>query len=1760
MHLEILRGELERHFELDELESLSRDLLGFDPDEVGGTATKGSFASALAEHCVKHDAVEALCDVLLAVRPNVDARIHELQLQGTLGERTLRAGDQLGPFRIARLLGEGRAGAVYLARDGSTGVRLKLLRARAVRDKRNLHRYLAHSRLVSRVDHIGLPQNLRADRSGDTHYVAHDMVEGQTLASRMAWAGPLHFNEVRPLLVAMLEALQALHRKSLYHGNLHAENVVVARSDTGDTYAVLLDAGAERLRASKRATNGGGALMAPEQIVDEISDARTDVYAFGALMYQLLSGHPVFPGTPLQAAVNQLNGEPPELGRVAPLGWVASEVERLTHDTLAKDPAGRPRDATQLLELFEKLGRSATRTERHEVDAERLDRSIENLLQEPESEGLARDLEQLVDLGADVTRVAEAFNMAADVLEGPDVPPSAKVSLLLRAARLYESRPETLAAAEKAYESALKLVPDDELSLAGLEDVRKRAGKYEELVEMLLERNEKTKDSSQRAANFLEIGRAYSEHLGDTEQALIAYTQAFLEEPMIASHAIELERVAAGDERAWQDVLSSLSDAVQDGAATTATRSRIYLKMAEWYQSHLARFDLATSCLNHVLETDPANDEALANLAEIYRRSQQWRELGITLARRAEAAPPPLARDLNTEAAEILEHQLNDSGGARDLYERVFRKDPSHHRAAEGLSRIYERAGDFKGLAKILRRRSDALRGEDRARALCRLAEILALHLNESDEAIFVYESVLAEHEKHSEALRGLDKVLESLGRHQELLGVLEREVELAATPRQKIELTTRIADIHENEFLDHGRAAAARESILEWDRANLDTIIALMRNYRALERWEPLSSLYEKRLGLDTDPRHRVELSLEWGRLLSDQIQSAERAARAYELVLEVEAKHEAALDALARLKESTGDTEAAVEAILALADKAKSPYERSQQLLRAANVLKTGGNLDRAIENLKQAVDADPDNPMVRTALRDAYIDRGDIVAALKLFERELQIVEGERAKAKLCSRMARLARERLEDNQRAEEAAKRALEFDPTDLDGLSILGDLAFENHRFVEAGRHYETVVGRADNLPIEEAKRILLRYVESLARAEKWAKAERPIAKLEALAGEDAQAMESIAHLTLRYGDARAAERRYHDLLRHFENKLPLELRAPVELRYGEALRKVGESGAALGHLKRAAELDPRLDAALAAQAAIHAELGDWNEVLQLKHQLLQTSGEKARFQLLVDIGDVALEHLGDRAEAADHYIKALEEKPDDRRTLTKLMQLYSEQEEWNKLVDVVLKLANFVEESAQKSKYLETAAVVTAHQIGDAKQALEYYERAFSLSPSIKALDEAIEIYKTRGAHAEVERLLRQRLHVATELDDKAAMLLTFTELGELYEKELGDVENAIDAYEAAQMLEPSNERRADLLSELYATDHQRFLDRAVKLHASLLEHDARREKSYRALRRFYTEARDADASWCLCQTMSVLRLADEDERRYYLRLRPGTAAAVQTALSDEDWLGHVLHPLADPLLTSVFALIEPAVIESRAEPLEEFGYGEEHRIELDRHYATLSRSLHHAAGALGVPLPPTYENTNDPGGLSFLHTFDPSIVLGKAALNAEIPNQAAAFIASRHLTYLRPGLYLRQLVGTGTGLKSWLFAAIKLTAPQFPIAAEMEGPIREALDALKSSLSATARDHLTRVVTKMLQTGAALDLKRWIAGVDLTADRAGFIMANDLDIAAEILEVSDDSASAVASDERYRELAVYSVSPSYFALRRKLGLAISE
>ena len=1768
---EILRAELERLFELPDLLSLSRDVLGFEPESVGGMAAKASFAGALTAHCLEHDAIEALCDALLATRAEVSEKILDLRISGVALDEELKIGSEFGPYVILRKLGEGRLAISYVARTGGSEYRLKVLRREATRDQRGLQRYLTVTRLIAQIEHDGLPHELSARKIGDRHVIAHAHTDALPLSLRISRSGPMHLNEAKAVIRGILEPLAALHGRRIAHGDLRLDNVLLVRAADGAQRVLLVDAGTDRLRARARVVNGRNELfstvgsprtVAPEQIRGLVADAASDVYSFGAMLYEIVSGKPLFGDKPaLEAAFAHLTLTPPPPSSVAPPGFVSKELDELILRLLDKDPTRRPKSASEALALFESAGPASIKPPAFTVTGAEVDAKVETLLKNPSSEEAALDLEASVEAGADAPRVIAALLEAASAFDAEDGGKEAKKSLLFRVARLSADGGRDLDQAEAVYLQLTELDPDDHVARTGLEDTRRRLGKFEEVVEMLLARSEQADGASERARAMYEIGKLYGGELHDTEQALVAFTQSLCEDPSQAAVIAEIERLAGSNQEAWAEILSNCTSSAEDEDVDVETSNAIYNRMARWYVEKLKRPDLALHCFQAVVEREPADEVALEGMTEIYRKAQQWSELGTVLTRRADAAASPAqARTLRAEAAELLELRLNDTDSARALYEQIVNEDPGQVKASDALARIYERTADFQSFLKILERRADAQRGEEKLKTLCRIAEVYESNLHDDSEALKRFQAAAELDPTSLEVLRGLDRLYSKLGRFQDLLANLAQQVEVAATPRQKVALWERIAALYDEEFLNHEQAAEALERLLAIDSANENALNALIRHYRALDRWENVASLYERQLKLVSEGPRRLALLLQQGKVLAEQIGAPERAMVAYDHVLEIDPQHAGALEALAHLRQSTGDADAALAALEALASRATSPEAKAEQYIRAAKVLEARGDRDGAIERYKRALDANPKDPTSAAALRDAYTARGDLNAAVQLLEREIGHAEGELTKARLCGQMALLVKNHLKDDKRAEEAAKRALGFDPTNLDALTVLGDTAFDGKRFMEAATHYEQLAGRADSLDKKEAARILVRYVDALSQTGSTEKALAPMDTLLRIAPDDSDALARVAQVSFEHGSPKRAAELYKDLLARFSQVLSAEARVKAHFRYGESLRLAGDIEGSLASLNEASDLDPSASEPLVALAKVYEAQEKWGEVIKVKTRHLDSATGDERVQLLIDIGDLASAKLNDRTLAAKSFVAALEEHPDDRRLLSKLMQLYSEEKDWNKLVEVVIRLADFVEDPKQKVKYLHTAAIVTARQIGEPARALEFYEQVLALEPGFdKALSEAVELEQARGNHAGVERWLKHKLSYTTAADDHAGMLQTFSALGALYEKG-GHIDQAIDAFEAAQTLDPDNRERTEHLSNLYVTDPSRYLDKAVAAQAVLLRQNPYRHDSYKTLRRLYTETKQADASWCLCQALSVLNLAEPDEERFYKRMRSDSAAPAQAAFSEDDWLDLVMHPQADPLLTSVFALIEPIVIARRSRPVQELGFDPSLAVDIENHTAPVCQSLYYAAGVLGIALPPAFENRSDPGGISFLFAMEPSLVLGKTALRPDVPLQPAAFIAGRQLSFFRPGLYLRHLLGSGTALRSWFFAAIKLTSPQFPVAPELEGAVNEAYLALEAGLVGQTRDQLTRVVAKLLTSGTALDLKRWVAAIDLTADRAGFVLAHDLETAAQVVKASDENSSAVSLDERFRELTLFAVSSQYFEIRQRLQISVDS
>lgn len=1769
MVVESLSAELERLYELDELKILSSNLLGLDPDALGGASAKGSFARALAHRCAELDAVDALVDVIVASRRTLPPDLVAKLRNGGLELLDLpKEGDEVGEFLVLKELGKGPTGSVYRMHQGGQDLRVRRLSRELLQRRRDTQRFFAAARLAGAVQHPAIPALAMAgalEPSGRLSGVAHEYVDGVPLSQMIAERGGRHLNELLPVLWAILEALAALHQAGVTHGALHAGNVLVAGDSPQSPRIFLLDTGAHHLRPSLLGLGGSSTpdwliTAAPELLRGETLGSESDVYSFGALVYQLMSGRGPFSAKrPMDLVLGHLTSDVESLTFTAAGNGASPEVDAFVRLLLDKDGQQRPRDASEAVEGLRRLWRASQRPPATLSD-DQVDERFGALVEEAWDDRKAAELEALVDLGIAPIKLADGFYNVAREVRTKNVAGSERVvrRLLARAARLYEAG-DNHDQAEKLYQGLVKLDPEDAPIVEALDRLRKKLGKYDELIESLIERTEGAKTAQQKSAYFAEIGRLYSTEMKDNEQALVAYAQAFCEDPLTERYAEQIERLAGGRYSAWEEVLGHCQEAAQNQELPAEARAALSYRMGRWYADRVSRPDLALPALNLAIELEPAHDRALAELCQLYRKAQQWPELGQTLLRRADVAPPNVARDLRAEAGEILASHLGNPQAALDTYQNVLAEDPGHAAAAEGLGRLLKQSGDTPRALKVLEGRANALSGEERHGVLLEIAEGYELELDKLLDAERFYRTVLNENGKHLDALRGLDRILTRSGRYGDLLEILQRQVELAVTARQKVALYERIAGVYDEEYLDHALAAEALETVLALDPTRASAAQDLSRHYRSLERWDDLALLYESQLNAATELERKVELGMQLGRVLGEHLKQAPRALAAYEQVLELVPSHAGALDALATLRALAGDSENAVSALDELAERAPTPEARAEQYLRAAAMLEARGEVSGALTRYKFAADACPNNPTITRKVRQKYKELGNYGAAVQLIEEELERTEGSAARAKLSGEMALICHRYLRDEKRASASAQLALHLDPTQPEALRVQGRIAYSEGRYTEAALRLEAFIPQLPSLDPEDAVETAYAYVDSLAESGATEKAVAAADSLLLVLAEDSAALLRVSELSFQHGTPEQTLVNTDLLIERHEGVLGAAELGVVLLRRGESLFKLGRVKEAIDSLERSVRADASSPQSFRALGKIYALREEWDRVIETRYRELELVSGDERVQTLIEIGEVASTKLNNTDYAARALLLALDERPNDRNILAKLMQLYSAHKDWPQLLEVIARLAEVVDDAKQRGKYLHTAAMLAARELRDVGRALEFVDLALEADPENETVfTEGLKLRRQARDYEGVKDLLKRRAQVLADREDKRELVEVLGQLGEVYEHNLARRDQAIRVFESLLGVDPENARVEERLANLYSTEPAVYFDQAVAVLGSWVRRDPYQPAPFKLLRKVYTEARRGDGAFLACQALHVLGHAEPDEERFFSRMRDGEPPAVQRRMTEQEWHELITPSRTEPLLTALFALVEPIVVQARAQEPGAFGLGEEHIINTENYPYGTVMAVHYAAEALGAPEPMMFQKPEEPGVLGFLPTAPPSILVGGGSFSGTLNPLEAAFIAGRHIAYYKPGLYLRQLLPNLTALKTWLFAAIRLVKAKFPVTPDLEAPVADASRVLDRLASGVGIEQLTHVVTKLLASETALDLKRWVHDVDFSADRAGLAVCHDLETAGALAQSLPAAQGSPSVDQRLENLVAYSVSEQYLELRQRQGVSL--
>jgi serine/threonine protein kinase/tetratricopeptide (TPR) repeat protein len=581
---------------------------------------------------------------------------------------TLTAGTRLGNYEIVAPLGSGGMGEVYRARDVRLGrsVAIKALPAAFARDPDRLARFEREARVLASVQHSGIAVLYGIEDGDGTSYLAIELVEGETLAQRLARA-PLSPTETLDVGAQIASALDAAHEQGIVHRDLKPGNVMV----NGSGVVKVLDFGLAKagpaasdssvdLSASPTVAFGATAAgivlgtasyMSPEQARGRSVDRRTDVWALGCILFECLTGRQAFAGETISDVIARVLEREPEWS-LLPAG-VPSRLRDLMRRCLTKNPAERPRDAGdlrgELLAIANDLS-SPGRTAAASGTPSLAVLYFQNHSTEPESDffcdGITEDI--LTDLSkVKALRVASRNAVARYRGQSADV---AKVAAELGVNAVLEG---SVRRAGPRVRITVQLVSADGFQLWG--------ERYDRTIDDVFTVQEEIA-SSIASALKVALTRAETENLGQDRPK---------------------------DVRAYE----------------------LYLKGRDQYRHYTEEsIDAAIRLFEQAIAVDPSYALAYAGIGDGYGQLLQWSDRppaeliqrGLEAARRAIALNPKLPEAHKAEA--LVLGFAGERHAAVESLKRAIQVDPRFTPALGNLAAEWFREANLAGAERLIRR------------------------------------------------------------------------------------------------------------------------------------------------------------------------------------------------------------------------------------------------------------------------------------------------------------------------------------------------------------------------------------------------------------------------------------------------------------------------------------------------------------------------------------------------------------------------------------------------------------------------------------------------------------------------------------------------------------------------------------------------------------------------------------------------------------------------------------------------------------------------------------------------------------------------------------------------------------------------------------------------------------------------------------------------------------------------------------------------
>jgi tetratricopeptide (TPR) repeat protein len=903
-----------------------------------------------------------------------------------------------------------------------------------------------------------------------------------------------------------------------------------------------------------------------------------------------------------------------------------------------------------------------------------------------------------------------------------------RVDFLYKRAQLAEGELGDRAEAQRVYNEISLIEPPGGPASEKLVELYLAGHDYARLAELRERQLGAIADPGGRARIMLELAALYRDRLGDTDQAAV-YLHAVLEiepENQIALSAYAEHFREKGDWAALADLLEfSYERARVAGAPQEDLLPRLE-EIAAVTEKQLGDPERALAAWQRAEEIAPSYARARESQRRILLKAKSWDRLAALLEREAAAQTEPGARmDILRRVAQLHREKLGNAKRAIEVYREILRADPHDAVSMRALVEIYEREGDFAGLAAALREQIELTTAkQERVSLLRRVLVIYDERTGDLVQGQWAAAEILKAVPGDRDTLTRLERILDRAGQPADLVRVLELHAKHAANADEKLQLFRRIAEILYTKLQDPTGAATRLEEVVRLDPDDAKALDGLIEIYTTLNRHEDLARILDIEVErVIADPAEQAEYLRRLARLVEGPLHDGPRARKSWEQIADLLPTDSEALEALARLYGAEKDWPMLVRILDRQAPLAREPGHAVELALQRAQIFDEKlHDVDAAAEALERLIaEIDPRSAEAHRRLRAYYEQDEDWPRVVKIAERQLFLTEDPAERVPRSMELAALVGERLGDDRKAISIYERVLEMDPENLGALEAVAGLYGKTGNYQRLAYADEKLLERTEEPAarrklLVEIGEIYETHLDEPHRGFDWyrrAYVESPSAENLQLVDQAAERHGLFEDLIQIYEGARA---------RATEAFEQLAASLKIALIYEE---KLADPARAFRTLVDTLPADPAGDELLHNLERLAERTGDWKSLLDVYAQVARARTEtEERVELLRLRADVRERRMGNPSGALDETLRSFAIDPQNPSTQEEVLRLARVTGRWEEAIKVQGQLFALAEDLTDKLAVARNAAHLVEHEVKDLVRAFRAYLNAFRLAP----------------------------------------------------------------------------------------------------------------------------------------------------------------------------------------------------------------------------------------------------------------------------------------------------------------------------------------------------------------------------------------------------------------------------------------------------